>query len=377
MKRIIVIILALTTHAVAGDLFDISPRFTSPPSGTSTVFTIDATNDSIEICDKADRAISFTKIGFLYGSRTGTPVQHKIGVQGQNTTTGRANGVYKTGTGECSGTFTPPASTAWNDTFQYVNTTGTTCAVTPGESYCLLINPVGTPSGANSSSFAYAQSTVGDPDAITYSYTVDGGVATVRQNMPPYSLANSTNSIGFPYQSYDQNFFSSDSTPDEYGNRFVVDCPVGCTYTVGKASILSRIPDASKQFYVSLYSGTTQLQRVTVDSSTMTTPTSNRSYEIPFTSTPLSTLSCGTTYIIATQAVSLSMNWMVPSFVVASNADLSAFTFGTAMYQTTRTNEGAWTDVTNKRVAVYPVIRKIDCTSGGVSNLGKLSGGMQ
>ena len=378
MKKLLFIFL-LPALAVAQDLKDVSPKYYGFGSGSTTTHTIDGATDSLEFCAKAERALSFTKIGFLYGTRTGTPVAHKIGVQGQNTSTGRANGTYKTGTGECSGAFTPPASTAWNDGWQWVNTTGTTCSVTQGESFCFVMTTTGVPDSSNSGAVAYRQSVLGDPDATKYSFRVDAGTPTQSQDIPPYALGSSTDVIGFPYEGYDQNFFSSDGTPDEYGNRFIINCPATCTYTVGLASMFTRVPDNGKQFYVSLYDGTTILQRVTVDSTTLTTPTTNRPYSIPFDETTLSNLTCGSVYRIAAQAVSLSMNWMIPAFIVDTNADLDAFTFGKDFYQTSRTNEGAWTDVTNKRIAVYPVIRSISCSGsgGGLINLNTVSGGVQ
>src|SRR5690349_18160435 len=64
-------------------------------------------------------ADTWTHVGFRYGARTGTPVQHKTGLQTPDAS-GNPDGTYLGGGSPASGTFTPPADATWDGTWQWV-----------------------------------------------------------------------------------------------------------------------------------------------------------------------------------------------------------------------------------------------------------------
>lgn len=61
---------------------------------------------------------AITHVGFHYGSRTGTPPTYRISLQG--VTSDAPDGTVKGGGSPASATFTPPADSTWNNTFQWV-----------------------------------------------------------------------------------------------------------------------------------------------------------------------------------------------------------------------------------------------------------------
>lgn len=101
-------------------------RFLSPlwgmPVTTPTVqnHTCDANNDGVGWIFQAQSTAPITHVGFRYGARTGTPPTYIAGLEGIVASTGAPDGTYKTNGGNCSGTFTPPASTAWDGLWQWV-----------------------------------------------------------------------------------------------------------------------------------------------------------------------------------------------------------------------------------------------------------------
>lgn len=344
---------------------------------TSHTINQSAANDWIEFILTAPEAATITTLKFVYGTRAATPVEHKIGIEGVSATTGQADGVYATGTGECSASFTPPADTSWNGTVRTVTLTGTTCALTRGQKFAITIRPVGTPDGTNNSSFAYRQSALGGSAATgwsDYSIIYDGGTAS-RQGFywPMIAYGNGSRMFGFPLSGYNTPAYNVDSTPDEPALRFQLPLPTGCTTTIAGVTVIAKIPNGSKSIIANLYDGTTAIATGTVDTDqvaggngTWGGSQGNMAF-FRFTTEPLPELSPNTTYRIGIQPQTASMNMEIEDFVVSSNDDFDAWPLGKQTYFSARTDAGAWTDTTTKRPGINLLLGTITCSSGSNS----------
>lgn len=361
----LILFLILTTIVQAQDLRYPSGSINMPGSGSQQTFQINGATDAIEYVLIAPEAATITKLMFGYEGRVGTPVQQKIGIQGVNASTGRCDGTYKTGTGECSVSYTPPANGTWDNTGQEVTLTGTTCAVARGERICIRISPVGTPDGSNLSGYIRSTSNTNESDASEYHFTIDAGSATMRGELPVIGFGNASRWFGYPSSSYTQEYFSSDTSPDEVALKFQYPCASGQTFKIAGADAIVKVPASSTSLKVILYTGTTVLQDVTLDSDNFRSTGSVAGIKAFFDETTLSTLTCGTTYYLALQAQSTSMNMFIPEFIVSSAAHMDAYAWGANTHLATRVDAGSWTATTTRRPAIWPILDKLDAVSSG------------
>lgn len=340
-------------------------------SGAASNHTLDASNDLLEFIFQAPEAATITDLGYLYGARTGTPPTYVIQLEGVNLSTGRADGTVKGATNNAKKTFTPPASTADDGVWKWPGAMTETYTCTRGEFLAIVIKySSGTVNGSNCSSFGYSFGAMPSQN-LPYANTDNAGVNTKQALVPIYGYKSASKTYGFPFQNFYQTSFSSDSTPDEMALRFVVPTSVCSTYTVGYVDFYGRPPDASKSIKVILYSGTTALQDVTVDSDALATNSSKGAFRVYFDESSLSTLSAGSTYRISIQPQETANNVQLAHYEVSTNSDFQAWPGGAEWYFSSRTDSGAWTDTTTKRPQMALGIT--DMTSGAAGGL--LKGG--
>ncbi len=384
MKKILFILSTLLFPSIAlaqnslGDLFS---TYKGGNGGSAQTFTIDQTTDNIQYTFVAAETATITRLFFGYESKTGVPVAHKIGFQGVGTD-GRCDGTFTGGGSENSVSFTPPNDTTWNSSVREV-TLSNSLAVTQGSYYCVRIIPTGTPDGSNNSNFRLTNNndTVND-DASMRKFTVNsGGAVTEVGNDVIFGYGSSTRIWGSLAVSYNSDTWSSDSSPDEQGNVFTVNCPTGQTATVRGVHVRGRSADAAKTFKAHLYSGTAAASveiaaTATIDSDTVGGSPFIAGKRYFFTTN--AAISCGVEYRVTLEALSTSSNLGLLRNVFTSATHLDTYPLRT-MYRTHRVNAGTFTNVTTELMAIQPIFGEIGSAVASVgrtqqSNL--LSGGL-
>jgi hypothetical protein len=161
--------------------------------------------------------------------------------------------------------------------------------------------------------------------------------------------------------------FSSDSTPDERGNAITIPAGMCASFKIAGIRMFPRIPATGKTVLVSLYSNTTALQTVTWDSDVAgaAATTENTPIRILFDETTLSTLTCGTEYIVAVAPQETSSNLAVRWFTFDAANDVTALPLGTAWYAVSRADAGSWTTDTSSRYTIDLILSDVTEPTGG------------
>lgn len=389
MKKLLIFLLLVSTVQAQDFRYAITPtgQFNTTVTGSMGAFAVDASNTSLGYILQAPEAATITQLCYTYGARTGTPPTYKIGLEGVTAATGIADGVYKTGTGECSATFTPPADATQDGTQQCKTLTGTTCALTRGQDFAITIKySSGTVSALNNGSFVYRQ-TIATNDAqdfvadnSEYSYTITlAGAAAKQQYNPVIVYKNGSRTFGYPLTNFGSVAFSVDTTPDEYALAFQYPCPAGQTFQISGVSAVMKTPATGKTVKFQLYTGTTLLQTYTYNSDRNSAgAAAARNIRAYFSDSSLTSLSCATTYRIALQPQETTSGLELYYNDVSANSDLDAWPLGVNAYISSRTDAGAWSDTTTRRPRIGLIINKLNTvTSGGLLNNNTTSGGVQ
>ncbi len=343
-----------------------------------STFILDATTDKIEWIIQAKEAATITKLGFTYGVRAGTPPTYRISFQGVDVGVGNgfSDGTVKGGGTPASQTFTPPADTSWDGTWQWI-TLANAYTCTRGELLSIVIDySSGTIAAGNSSTFATDISQLNQRVTIPYVIQNNAGVRTKIENSPVYGYASAGQVYGFPLKSTTQTQYSSDSTPDEYAAKFNFPATWWNSNTIRGVRWFGRTAASGKTIKVQLYTGTTVLQTITLPSDLNTQVSSlHRSFEIFFTEATLSILSAGGDFRIGFQAQNTVSNWAVLTMDFNSSSEELALDGMELCTLSTRTDAGAWTDDATRRVPLEIIFGDITAPSGAFA-LGNMRGGM-
>ena len=331
-----------------------------PPRGAAAAwnnFVLNCTADAIEYLFQAPEAATITHLGFRYGTRTGTPPTYRISLQGVNSS-GRADGNVL-----ASGTFTPPATTAWNGTWQWV-ALGATYGVVRGQFLAIVIDySSGTVDASNCSSFTYGSqwNYYGFPCV----WTVDAGVGTQNTLWCPYGMKSAGASYGCPVQSAYSTLINLNSTPDEQALRFLLDPLWFSQFQVVGINGVFTGNAAGTSVVMSLYSGASALQSVTLDLDVGAVSASPYIRQWYFDETTLSTLAAGTEYRIGFAPQEAGASFGMSGLVTISAQDAAAMPGGGAFYFSSRTDAGAWADDTAHRPLVELIVDAVVAPSGG------------
>ena len=351
-----------------------APTFTS-------AFTINSADDKVGFVSAwsvASEAIS--SVCFRHSLRTGTPVQHRISIQGIDTS-GLPDGTIKGGGSPAVGAFTPPASTAWDATLQCV-TLSNTYTPARGEILALVIEPcpnatapcsgAATPDGSNSSAYTPAANlmTTSSPGIPYYLTKTDGGAWTKSSSTgtPLYAYVTASRTVGYPVQGWTQT--STYNTGTEHGMVCQFPAAYGSTFTIRGVRYAGRTPTAGTDIVVKLYSGggasdTTVLQDVTYDSDAVSAAAGNNRYhEFYFNESTLTTLTWGNSYRVSIGTSGAGANLNLNYIEVGDSAQLTAYPGGTSCAATTRTS-GNWTDTTTRRPVIDLILEETTKPSGG------------
>lgn len=335
--------------------------------------TLSASNSQTEfIFDLDDEPGAITHCGFRYGTRTGTPPSYLISIQGVDAS-GNPDGTIKGGGTPASKIFTPPASTAWNSTWQWIALDN---SYTPsrGEGLSLVISySSGTIDASNNGSFTTGVSGMWSTSGKPYGITNVAGSRTRTSSLPVFGLKGASLVYGLPIAAASSVTYDTGSSPNEYGVKFTLTRDMGDMIAGIAASL--RPAAAGKTGALSLYDGTTALQTITVDSDALrAAATTNSLCRLLFSDATLSTLTYGNTYRVALKANEASSSWALTTYDMADAASMAVFPYSNDMCLTTRAG-GAWTDDTTKRPAIELLFAPFTEPGSGSGGAGPLVGG--
>lgn len=328
-------------------------------------FSLNHSGDQVEHLIQAKEAISITRLGFRFASKTGTTPTYKISLQGINSS-GRADGTIKGGGTPASGTFNPTSLSWSSNTFQWI-TLDNAYACTRGEYLAVVISyDSGTIDASN-----YMSMTVSTTNAVhrfPCLVTYDGNTsAATRIGTPLVGYGSSSVAYGAPIQTATTTSFNSGSAADELAARFTLPSGWGDTYQLAGLRMLGGFAAGGSTKF-NLYSGGGASDTTVIASLTFThdyvSSNSDGNFLFYFSDTTIPTLNFGSTYRLGIQpqgAQNATINWME----VASQADLEAFPLGQNFGYSTRADGGNWTDDLTRRLAIEPILVDITEPSGG------------
>lgn len=308
-------------------------------------FVLNAVNDKLHIVFQCPEAATITTVGFRYGARVGTPVQHQVSLQGVSTTTGAGDGTILSA-GNAKATFTPPADGTWDATWRELALTAS-YACARGEFLAMVIEPLGTPDGSNNSSFTYTAENLGGQVTQGIAVREDGGVLQGKVTIPaPFSFKSASKTYGFPALSYTTLDLSLTTTPDEVGLLFTLSSDWVSTFTIDRVYAGLQRPYNSQSYKIQLYDGTTVLQDITLDSDFMSANAGYRCHY--FDESSLATLNGGTPYRLtfAPQVAGTDFNLFYLN--VNSSTDLEPWAGAGSFLWTERTNLGAFSEINTR-----------------------------
>jgi len=326
-------------------------------------FTLDAADDKVEWVVQASEAATITSLGFRYGARTGTPPVYRISMQSVGTD-GRASGTILGGGSPASGTFQGPADTTWDGTFQWVTLTNS-YAVARGAVFAIVIDYSSeTISGSHNSSIAsymrYLAVSAGFPNL----WHIDGGASTRQQSHRIVAWKSASKVFGWPVTSFPATAINSTSTPDEQALKFNIPTTWWATYKVVGVAFKARANAAATSLAVTLYTGTSALQSVTIDLDIGSVGTSTNMWTVYFDESTLSTLSAGTDYRIGFAPQESGASFYLQMITTSAAGEAAAYPGGSAFSYAYRTDAGAWTDDANTRPMVELILADITAPAG-------------
>lgn len=317
-------------------------------TAVQTAFTLDQTTDAMEWIFPADEAVALTRLGFRYGVRTGTPPTYKASLQGVDAA-GNPDGTIKGGGSPAAVTFTPPASAAWDGTFQSVTLANSYTPANPGEMLAMVIAyDSGTVDASNKSSFSNRCD--GGVYGLPYAIENNAGTRARAGGLPIFAYGSATKWYGHPLQNVTVTpLFNSGSTPDEYAAKFTLPTTFVATYTLKGIRLMGQSPVAAGSMKVNLYDATTVIATATLDQDYFQSSGGTREMTFLFQDVTRPTLTAGNTYRIGFQPQG-AQNIGVNRMQVANAAEWDAWPGGQDWAVSTRTDAGAWTDVLTDRI---------------------------
>lgn len=308
---------------------------------TFTNFVLSSATSRMAVTFSSAVTGTITALGFRYGARTGTPPTYRISLQGVSAS-GLPDGVILSGS---DATFTPPASAAWDSTWQWITVSGAN--VTRGSYYALVIDySAGTTDGSNNGSFSYAFGSGVQPTNHVFPgiYTdTTGSGWTAQPNTPRAFLGYRTASATYGNPCQASSTYNLNSDGNRIANKFSLSASIGSTYQIDRilSPCMAFAAGGSFRFGVWNAAGTA-LSYADFDTDLATQSNSNRQAGWIALAT-VATLNFGTTYYIGVERLSAS-NAQARTIDFGATSDLSAFPFGSAGCVSTW-DGSAWTDV--------------------------------
>ena len=325
-------------------------QFGSMASNSYGQITLDGSSDQAEIIFQAQAPVTITRLGFRVNGRTGTPGNFKISLQGVNTS-GNPDGTIKGGGSPASKVFAAGALTA-GDWLWHTLDNPYTC--TRGEMLSQVVKyDSGTIDGSNSLGVTLClnQGNSSFNLGCPYSILNDAGSRTRLNNrIPLWGYGTTTRAYGRPLEATaTSGNFNASSTPDEVGCKFTVPSGWASTYQVAGVNVdLKSIAGSTIRLRLYDTDGPTVLQEVSYDSDALIQNTQTGLTTLLFDEATLSDLSTGSAY--RWTLFQAANNWNVCYLDVDAAADWDAWPFGAGFHWTERTDAGAWTDTTTRKI---------------------------
>lgn len=320
------------------------PLFTLAPAFTSTL--IDASGEKVAWVGpywNKDRATkNITKIGFLPGAITSAGgSQMRLSLQNVDAATG--NPFRPDGTQDQTVDFLASAPTA--STWYQTGALSATRSLAYGEMVAVVLefNSFAGADAFNVQSLTGASSSfwgIGGVSHFTSSWAALNVVPNVILEADDGSFGTLAGS--WPLATTPTQNANTGSTPDEVALRFTV--PFQCK--LDGAWVAVSVGAAGRNFDIVLYAGTTALATMNVDAEYMGVNNAARLVIAPLAETVLSP---STAYYLALKPTTAS-NITTYSFTVSAANHFQAHPGGTEFQYATRTDAGAWTDVTTQRL---------------------------
>lgn len=336
----------------------------------ATFYGMNASGMKYATIFQAQDTNAITHLGFYANLRQGTPPTYRVSLQGVDASTGYPDGTVKGGGSPASGTFTPPASSAWDSTFQWVALSN---SYTPsrGEVLSLVIDySSGTINGSNFTYFSdYINTTNFAFHAFPYTANHNGTSwsMTSRQNTPIYGVRTASTRYGFVFHGALYNTTSVSTSGYRQALKFNIPTGWCNTFKVKGLRWNGKIAAATgKNPIAGLWTSSTTLQDVTLDSDVNYAPTSvNYVHEYYFDESTLSTLTSGTDYYLGLQVADASSGDILLQAMKLSEAnDSLCYPLGTNACFSSY-NGSTWTDDATLRPCLEVILG--DITGGGSS----------
>lgn len=324
-------------------------------------FTLNQSTDKVETIFQAQEDATITRLGVRISTITNS-VTWKIGLQGVGTT-GNSDGSYLLNSGSPASATFNPTSLSWSSgDFRWV-TLDNSIAVTRGQMLAYVIEYV---SGTLGSQVITNNGFYTNSGGFPYTIGNDNGSRSRSSNMPIFGYGSSTKAYGNPIKNAATYSYNSSSSPDEYAIAFTLPTQFCSSYKVRGVDFGAFRPNtASQTWTMTLYSGTTALQQIQFDSDVWSANVANYAGKFFFDESSLSSLTAGSTYRIGFAPDNSSITLSPYYFEVASAADWDAFPMGQNFWISSRTDAGAWTDVTTRRFNANILLDDITAPSGG------------
>jgi hypothetical protein len=315
---------------------------------SSSGVTLDATDDKLEIVFQVPADWDGSAIAELWWrcSNVTTPPTYKVSLQGVDGS-GVPDGTIKA-SGNAFATITPTLSSGWLSL-------GSSYTPSPGEWLSIVTEYSSGTIGASNNA-AFVSSSSAWPSHVPYFYSVQGGVRGTRSTTHPiYGFATASKSFGLPLSGTSSaTTISRDTTPDEIGLKFTLPAGWGHSYKVAGLEGLWRYQNSTGTIAtLTLYDASDNvLQQVDIDAEYLNTGSTHRRTTSYFDEATLSALKFGSTYRLTLKPTSASNTPQLSyaSVDVLRSQDQYAFDSGDLLCFTQRTDGGAWTDTTTKRL---------------------------
>lgn len=334
--------------------------------------TVDASTEGIGFLFPALDLNPITHIGFRYGARTGTPPTYIAAIESPVDTTGMPDGTVLGGGSPASGTFTPPADTTWDGTWQWIALDNAYTPMARGQwLFGTIRYSSGTIDGSNCSSFTSDMSSAISSNALPYSVRNTAGTWASQGAVPLGGFRTASTRYGHVVQS-----IYTTRSASTIGHRVALEFVmpnIMTSFTLPKFRFAGSIAGSSsgRTPILGLWSSAGALQHVTLDSDIgRATSTGFSLYDLPFDEAVLSTLTPGTTYYCGLEVADATNGGVLINGInVASSDDLLAHAGGTAWRLATY-DGSSWTSVTTMRPFAEFMLGDVVASSGGGSGGG-------
>jgi hypothetical protein len=323
--------------------------------------TLDASTEKQAWIFQAEDTAALTHGGFRYGTRTGTPPTYRLSLQGVDAS-GNPDGTVLGGGSPASATFTPPASAAWNSTWQWIALAN---AYTPtlGERLALVIDySSGTIDGTNNSSFGRHITGFGAQVGFPYGVTDTTGAWVKQTNLALYGVKSASGVHGLPVENL---YTTSDAVSGHrIAARILLPAGWGSTFKLAAIDVHATLNIAGTTYKIGIWQKDgTELETIALDGDHAAATANWHSFHLHWDATP--ELTYGTPYYVGFEAGG-GTGLAVLGLTADTAAEVAAFPGGDGFYLATF-NGTSWSEDRTTRPLMNFTFKDITPGGGGRS----------